>query len=374
MSETQALLFTPLKLRSLTLANRIVVSPMCQYAAEHGQAGDWHLMHVGNLAVSGPGMLIMEMTDVEARGRITPNCLGLWNDAQTDGLKRIVDFCKGHSNTALALQLGHAGRKASSLPPWAGRRPLGLDEGGWQAVAASAIPLADGLPTPHALTLNEIHDLVDAFAASTRRAFEAGFDALELHAAHGYLLHQFLSPLSNTRDDDYGGSLENRMRFTLEVFDAMRAAWPAERPLGVRLSATDWLPGGWDMQQTLVLAQALAVRGCDWLDVSSSGISPQAKVNVEPGYQVPFAQRVREHTGVTTIAVGMITEPEQAEAILAAGQADLVALARGMLYDPRWAWHAAERLGGSVNYPDQYLRCRPWVRNDVFGERGSGMR
>lgn len=374
MNDPQPLLFQPLTLRGLTLANRIVVSPMCQYAGEDGKAGDWHLMHVGNLAMSGAGMLIMEMTDVEARGRITPYCLGLWNDRQAEALKQVVDFCKAYGDTAMALQIAHAGRKASILPPWMGRRPLPVEEGGWEAVAPSAIAVAEGLPVPRALSREEIAGLIGAFAGSTRRALQAGYDAIELHAAHGYLLHQFLSPLSNQRDDDYGGNLENRMRFTLEVFDAMRAEWPADRPLGVRLSATDWLDGGWDLQQTLALSAALVARDCDWIDVSSSGLSPAAKVDAKPGYQVPFAEQVRRETDATTMAVGMITEADQAEAILQNGQADLVALARGMLYDPRWPWHAAQQLGGQVRYPDRYLRCRPWVRNDVFGERGSGMR
>ncbi|MGB0723407.1 MAG: NADH:flavin oxidoreductase/NADH oxidase [Gammaproteobacteria bacterium] len=378
MTETRPLLFEPLQLRGLTLPNRIVVSPMCQYAAVDGRAQDWHLMHVGNLAVSGTGLLIMEMTNVEPIGRITPGCMGLWDDATETALKRVVDFCKGHSPTPMAVQLAHAGRKGSTTPPWAGRQPIPESGGGWRAVAPSAVPIMEGLPTPRALSRGEIQAIVEKFADSTRRAERIGYDAIELHGAHGYLLHQFLSPLSNRREDDYGGSLENRMRLTLEVFDAVRGEWPDDKPLGIRLSATDWMDGGWDIEQTVTLCKALAARGCDWIDVSSSGLAPQAQVPIGPGYQVPFAERIKQETGITTMSVGMITEPQQAEDILQAGQADLIAMARGLLYDPRWAWHAAEQLapdtGGLVAYPDQYLRCRPWVRNDVFGEKGSGMR
>lgn len=348
-----------MEMRELVLANRIVVSPMCQYAAEQGRAGDWHLMHVGNLAVSGCGMLIMEMTSVRPEGRITPGCLGLWNDEQIESLKRVVDFCKRQGDTAMALQLAHAGRKGSATPPWLGRGALTHADGGWQTLAPSPVAPADGMPLPRAVGRQEIDDLVGAFAVATRRAREVGFDALELHAAHGYLLHQFLSPLSNRREDEYGGSLENRMRFVLEVFDAMRSEWPAALPMGVRVSASDWLPGGWDLHQTLALARALADRGCDWLDVSSGGLAPTERIETGPGYQVPFAEAVRRETGMTTIAVGMINEPLQAETIIRSGQADLVALARGLLYDPRWAWHAAESLGARIEYPAHYQRCRP---------------
>ncbi|TXF10799.1 NADH:flavin oxidoreductase/NADH oxidase [Pelomicrobium methylotrophicum] len=362
-------LFQPIRLRGLTLDNRIMVSPMCQYSAVDGCATDWHLMHLGQFAVSGAGLVMVEMTDVEPRGRITPYCLGLYSDANEQALKRVVDFCKRHGHARIGIQLAHAGRKASTLPPWEGRRLLRPEEGGWEPVAPSAVASGAGAAVPRALTLDEIGQIRDAFVSATQRAARIGFDAIELHCAHGYLLHQFLSPLSNHRTDRYGGSLENRMRFPLEVFAAMRAAWPEDKPLGVRVSATDWAEGGWSLPDTLAFARALKALGCDWIDVSSGGLVKNQVIETYPGYQVPFAEAVRQATGLTTIAIGMITEPRHAEAIVAHGQADMVALARGMLYDPRWAWHAAAELGATVYYPNQYLRCRPWVRHDTFAER-----
>ena len=363
-------LFQPLTLRSLTLANRVVVSPMCQYSAHNGCATDWHLMHLGHLAVGGHGLLIMEMTNVEPRGRITPGCMGLYDDACEAALARVVRFVERYGNTPIAIQLAHAGRKASSAPPWEGRRRLGAHEGGWQAVAPSAVDGGDGDEPPRALEAGEIEALVDAFAAAAERARRLGFAAIELHAAHGYLLHQFLSPLSNRRTDRYGGSLENRMRFPLAVFDAVRSAWPDDRPLGVRVSASDHADGGWDLDGTLAFTAELERRGCDWIDVSSGGLVKHQQIRVEPGYQVPFARRVKAATSMAVMSVGMITEPRQAEQIVASGHADLVALARGMLYDPRWTWHAAEALGDgqAARYPDQYLRCQPWGRQDVFAD------
>jgi NADPH2 dehydrogenase len=362
-------LFQPIRLRQIVLDNRIMVSPMCQYSAVDGCATDWHLMHLGQFAVSGAGLLMVEMTDVEPRGRITPFCLGLYSDDNERALQRVVDFCRRHGRARIGIQLAHAGRKASTLPPWEGRRRLMPEEGGWDPVAPSAVASGEGAPVPRALSLEEIEAIREAFVAATRRAARIGFDALELHCAHGYLLHQFLSPLSNRRTDRYGGTLENRMRFPLEVFAAMRAVWPEDRPLGVRVSATDWAEGGWDLPDTLEFARALKALGCDWIDVSSGGLVKNQRIKTYPGYQVPFAEAVRHATGLITVAIGMITEPRHAEAIIAQGQADLVALARGMLYDPRWAWHAAAELGASVYYPNQYLRCRPWVRNDTFAER-----
>jgi 2,4-dienoyl-CoA reductase-like NADH-dependent reductase (Old Yellow Enzyme family) len=359
MNQSAPLLFQPYKLRELTLPNRIVVSPMCQYSADEGRAGDWHLMHVGNLAMSGAGLLIMEMTNVQACGRISPGCMGLWNDQQQAALQHVVEFCKTHSDVAMGIQIAHAGRKASHAAPWLGGQPIAVADGGWQTVAPSAIALSPEHALPHALSISEIEALIDDFAAATRRAERAGFDAVEVHGAHGYLLHQFLSPLSNQRDDDYGGSLQNRMRFALAVFDAMRAEWPAHKPMGMRLSATDWLPGGWDLEQTLVLARELQQRDCDWIDVSAGGLDPSAKFEIYPGYQVPFAERVKQEIGISTMAVGLITQAQQAEAILQNGQADLIALARGLLYDPRWPWHAAAELGVELSYPNQYQRCQP---------------
>lgn len=352
-------LFTPIDLRGMRLENRIVVSPMCQYSAENGSAGDWHLMHLGSLSVCGAGMMMVEMTNVEARGRISPFCLGLYDDDNERALARVVAFCRRWSDIRIGVQLAHAGRKASTLPPWQERAPVAPDAGGWQTVSASSIAASDRAPPPVALSAGEIAALVDAFAAAARRARRIGFDAIELHGAHGYLLHQFLSPVSNRREDAWGGSLENRMRFPLEVFDAVRGEWPDDRPLGVRISARDYLAGGWSLEDSIAFAHALAARGCDWIDVSSGGIAAGERIATGPGYQVPFAERIRRDTGLVTMAVGMITEARQAEAIVAGGQADLVALARGMLYDPRWPWHAAAELGAEVAYPNQYLRCKP---------------
>ena len=355
----QSALFTPIELRGLRLENRIVVSPMCQYSAEDGSASDWHLMHLGQFSVSGAGLLMVEMTNVEARGRISPYCLGLYNDDNEAALARVVAFCRRYGASKIGVQLAHAGRKASTLPPWQGRNSLAPGEGGWQCVSASAIAASAGSPLPSALSHEEIAGLVEAFAAATRRARRIGFDTIELHGAHGYLLHQFLSPICNRREDEYGGSLDNRLRFPLQVYDAVRAEWPDDKPLGVRISATDYLQGGWRIEDSVVFGQRLAERGCDWIDVSSGGIAEGEKIPTGPGYQVPFAEQVRRQTGLTTMAVGLITEPRQAEAIVSSGQADMVALARGMLYDPRWAWHAAAELGAEVAYPNQYQRCRP---------------
>ncbi len=352
-------LFTPIELRGLCLDNRIVVSPMCQYSAENGTAGDWHLMHLGQFSVSGAGLLMVEMTNVEARGRISPNCLGLYDTDNERALAKVVAFCRSHGNVKIGIQLAHAGRKAPTQPPWQGRKPLLPEKDGWETVSASAIAGNDQSPLPTVLTGDEIARLIDAFAVATRRAHRIGFDAIELHGAHGYLLHQFLSPLSNQREDDYGGSLQNRMRFPLEVFAAMRAEWPDEKPLGIRVSAIDWFEGGWNMEGTVAFGRELAKLGCDWIDVSSGGLIAGEQISVGPGYQVTFAEQVRAQTGLTTMAVGMITEPRQAEAIISSGQADMVALARGMLYNPRWVWHAAAELGADVVYPNQYLRCRP---------------
>ncbi|MFQ5935745.1 MAG: NADH:flavin oxidoreductase/NADH oxidase [Acidiferrobacterales bacterium] len=367
-------LFSPITLREVELANRIMVSPMCQYSAHDGCATDWHLMHLGQFSVSGVGLLMVEMTNVEARGRISPYCMGLYSDDNEEALTRVVQFCKKYGNSRIGIQLAHAGRKASTLPPWEGRTPLSPADGGWRTVAPSAIATGTSAPAPKALDLAELAVLKEAFVEATRRAARIGFDVVELHGAHGYLLHEFLSPLSNQRDDEYGGSLENRMRFPLEVFDAVRAVWPADRPMGVRVSATDWADGGWTLDDTVVFAHELRARGCDWLDVSSGGMAPPESIPVGPGYQVPFAERVRAETGMVTIAVGLITEPQQAEEIIASGKADMVALARGMLYDPHWAWHAATELGAEATYPNQYLRCRPAARTDVFADKGSSDR
>jgi 2,4-dienoyl-CoA reductase-like NADH-dependent reductase (Old Yellow Enzyme family) len=362
-------LFTPIQLRQLEIQNRVMVSPMCQYSATEGSPGPWHHMHLGQFAASGVGLLCIEMTNIEAAGRITPHCMGLYSDDNESALRQVVNFCKDIADTPIALQLAHAGRKASSARPWEGRKPILPSDGGWEIVAPSAIALQDDTPVPRELDSTEITDMVNKFANAARRAERIGIDALELHAAHGYLLHQFLSPISNRRTDKYGGSLDNRMRFVLEVFEATRAAWPATKPLGIRLSATDWIDGGWGVDQSIVLCKLLKQSGCDWIDVSSGGLAPDQVVPVGPGFQVPLSEQIRQETGMATIAVGLITEPRQAETILSEGKADIVALGRGMLYNPRWVWHAADELGAQIEYPVRYQRCRPSQDDDVFGER-----
>ena len=353
-------LFSPFQIGSLTLDNRIVLSPMCQYAAADGCATDWHLMHLGQYSQSGLGLMFTEMTNVEPRGRITANCMGLYDDRTESSFKRVIDHCRSISDTPIGVQLAHAGRKSSSSVAWKGWKQLAENEGGWETVGPSAISHKPGARPPRELTLGEIEGLIEKFVRATERAARIGFDAIELHAAHGYLLHQFLSPIANQRDDDYGGSRENRWRIVLEIFDAVRAIWP--RPLGVRLSAIDWLEGGISIEDTVALAELLERRGCDFVDVSTGGISHREDIAVGPGYQVPFAERVRADTGLRTVAVGKITEPQQAEAIISQGQADMVALARGLLYNPRWPWHAADVLGVEIEYPDRYKRCSPHYR------------
>jgi len=367
-------LFSPYALRGLHLANRIVVSPMCQYSAEDGRATDWHMIHLGGLALSGAGMLVIEATAVEPEGRITAADLGLWDDATEAALKPVLAAIRKHSRTAVAIQLAHAGRKASSHLPWEGGQLVPLSEGGWAPCAPSAAAYKDGEAPPVALDAAGLVRVREAFVAAAKRADRLGIDAIEVHAAHGYLLHAFLSPLSNLRTDAYGGSLENRMRFPLDVFEAVRAAFPADKPVGLRLSATDWVEGGWDLAQTLAFAKELKKRGVDWIDVSSGGLSPLQKIVLGAGYQVPFAEAVKEATGLPTIAVGLITEARQAEELVASGKADLVALARGLLYDPRWPWHAAAELGASVDGAPQYWRSQPREVKDLFRNAVVGTR
>src|SRR5712692_5320094 len=367
-------LFSPIKLRSVALPNRIMVAPMCQYSAENGEANDWHFTHINTLALSGAALFFIEASHVEAIGRITPGCLCLWNDATEAALKPILASVRKHSRIAVAMQLAHAGRKGSSHTPWDGGQQIPLAEGGWQTEGPSAVPHKEGELAPLALDALGLKRVRDAFVAAARRAERLGLDALELHSAHGYLLHQFLSPISNKRTDQYGGSLQNRMRYPLEVFDAVRAAFPDNKPVGIKVSATDWVDGGWDVVQTIEYAKELKTRGVDWIDVSSGGVSPLQKIPLGPGYQVPFAQAIREATGVNTIAVGLITEAKQAEDIVASGKADMVTLARAMLYDPRWGWHAAAELGGQVEAPPQYWRSQPSTQKALFGETRFGGR
>lgn len=368
-------LFQPIQLAGLSMSNRIVIAPMCQYSAEDGSATDWHMIHLGQLALGGAGLLILEATAVEPEGRITPGDLGLYSDANEQALARVVAAIRRYSPIKLGIQINHAGRKASSRAPWDGGAQIPPDAShGWHAVAPSAIPHTQGEVPPVALDAAGLARVREGFAHTARRALRLGLDMIELHGAHGYLLHQFLSPLSNQRCDAYGGSLENRMRFPLEVFDAVRSAVPRAVPISMRVSAMDWIDGGWDLDQTVAFAKALQARGCDIMHVSTGGLSPAQAIPLSAGYQVPFAARVREATGMPTIAVGLITEAAQAEAILQEGSADMVALARGMLYDPRWAWHAAAELGGQVSAPPQYWRCQPRAQKTLFNDATTGQR
>jgi 2,4-dienoyl-CoA reductase-like NADH-dependent reductase (Old Yellow Enzyme family) len=351
-------LFSPWALGELQLPNRIVIAPMCQYSAQDGSATDWHLIHLGHLALSGAGLLILEATAVAEQGRITPGCLGLYSDANEAALAHVLELVRKHSPMALAIQLAHAGRKGSSHVPWDGGKQIRHGEPlAWVTESASALPHAEGEDPPLALDHDGLKRVRADFAGAARRAAHLGLQGIELHAAHGYLLHQFLSPISNRRTDAYGGSLQNRMRFPLEVFDAVRDAFPANRPVWLRVSATDWVPGGWDIEATLEFTDSLKAHGCAAVHVSSGGVAAAQGIKPAPGFQVPFAQRVKAEVGLPTIAVGLITDPEQAEAIIAKGQADAVALARAMLSDPRWPWHAAEKLGARVQAPPQYWRA-----------------
>lgn len=317
------------------------------------------MMHLGQFAVGGAGLIFVEMTNVQPKGRISPYCVGLYNDETEAALKRVVEFCRYNGNVPIGVQLAHAGRKASTHPPWLDRKYISPNEGGWEPVAPSAISMGRNSVVPQALDQLEISQLVNAFAEAAMRAHRIGFEAIELHAAHGYLLHQFLSPLSNLRNDEFGGTLENRMRFPLAVFSAVRAIFPDEKPVGVRVSATDWTEDGWNLDETIQFAAALKKLGCDWIDVSSGGLVQHQDVTSKPGYQVHLSSAVRQAVNIPTVAVGLITDPHHAESIIANGDADAVALARGMLYNPRWPWHAAEALGAEVHYPNQYLRCKP---------------
>lgn len=359
-------LFSPLELRSLKLNNRIAVSSMCQYSAEKGSAVDWHLMHLGQFSMGAAGLVMTEATAVSAVGRISHKCLGLYCDENEIALKRVFDFCRKYGVTAMGIQLAHAGRKGSAQIPSKGGQPLSADENPWKTVAPSAIPFGPDWHVPQVLSRDDLAAVKEEFVSATARAARIGFDLAELHCAHGYLLHQYLSPLSNQRCDEYGGKLENRMRFPLEVFAAVRAAWPEDKPLGVRISATDWIDGGWDLESSVVFAKALKSLGCDFIDVSSGALDPRQRIPLGPGYQVPFSAQIRKQAGITTWAVGMITRARQAEEIIASGKADVVAIARGMMFDPRWAWHAAEELGVDTEYSGMYTRCMPSQWPEVF--------
>lgn len=349
-------LFDPLTLRGVTLRNRIGVSPMCQYSAEDGFANDWHFVHLGSRAVGGAGLVIAEATAVEARGRISPNDLGIWSDTHIEPLARTARFIKQHGAVA-GIQLAHAGRKAGTARPWDGGKPLNNAEGGWDTVAPSPLPFDKGYRQPHELTHDEIHALVDAFRAAAVRSLEAGFDFVEIHGAHGYLIHSFLSPISNQRTDGYGGSFEGRVCFLLEIVRAVRKVWPDDKPLCVRLSATDWMENGWKIEDSVELAKLLKPEGVDLIDCSSGAIAPRTKIPVGAGYQTPLAEAVRREAGIATAAVGMITEPMQADEVIRNNRADVVLLARELLRDPYWPLHAAKALGHPAPVPPQYLRA-----------------
>lgn len=355
------MLFSPFKLRDLALNNRIVVSPMGQYSAEEGCVTDWHMMPLGNLSVSGAGLLIFEAAAVHPNGRGSPSDLGIWSDRQAAALEPVVAFCRRHGGARLGMQIYHSGRKGSITSAWESQQYIPEEKGGWRVCGASALPYP-GRGQPVVLDHQGIADVIASFVEAAKRIDALGIDLLEFHAAHGYLVHNFLSPLTNRREDEYGGSRSARLRFALEAFSAVRDAWPERKPLGVRLSATDWVEGGWQIDDSVEFAARLRERGCDYICASSGGAVPEQKPDVFPGYQVAFAERIRREAGIATMAVGLITEPRQAAAIVEARQADLVALGRIMLYNPRWPWHAATELDREFYCPNQYLRSHPSMR------------
>jgi 2,4-dienoyl-CoA reductase-like NADH-dependent reductase (Old Yellow Enzyme family) len=348
-------LFSPIQLGGITLPNRVVIAPMCQYSADDGSMTDWHHVHLGTMACSGAGLFVVEATNVTREGRITLGCTGLYSDRNEAAMARAVQVYRGITKNPIGIQIGHAGRKSSAQLPWQGGKALGPTESPWQTVSPSAIPFGDGWHTPRELTREEIRGLVDAYAAATVRAKRIGFDAVELHSAHGYLIHQFLSPLSNKRTDEYG---KDRMKFPLDVAKAVRDVWPKERALGIRINASDWMDGGFTPDDAVAYAKALKRIGMDFICVSSGATVPQARIPAGPGFQVPFAEKVKKETGIATRAVGMIADAEQAEEILRSGKADMVAMARAFLDNPRWLWHAAERYGVKLDYPPQYARVQ----------------
>jgi 2,4-dienoyl-CoA reductase-like NADH-dependent reductase (Old Yellow Enzyme family) len=373
---SSAKLFTPFRIAGTELANRIVIAPMCQYSAEDGRMTDWHLIHLGQLALSGAALLTIEATAVLPEGRITYADVGLWSDETEAAIGRVLSSIRRYSDMPFAIQLAHAGRKASTEVPWKGGGQVAANGAtvaangatGWRPVAPSALAFLPNETPPLALDRDGMARIRDAFAQAARRAARLDIAAVQIHAAHGYLLHQFLSPLSNVRDDEYGGALENRMRFPLEVFDAVRDNFPADRPIGVRVSGTDWAEGGWDIDQTMEFAKALEARGCSVVHVSSGGLTADQKIPVGPSYQVPLARAVKAATKMPVVAVGLIVDFEQAEAIVATGDADLIALARAMLFNPRWPWHAAAYFGARVKAPNQYLRSQPRRYPHLFDE------
>jgi 2,4-dienoyl-CoA reductase-like NADH-dependent reductase (Old Yellow Enzyme family) len=366
-------LFSPIRLGGIDLSNRLVVAPMCQYSADDGSMNDWHMMHLGSLSNSGAGLLIIEATGVEAIGRITHGCTGLYSDANEAAMKRVVDACKRFGMAHMGIQLGHAGRKAASTRPWEGKTlqdPLDAAKT-WTQAAPSALAFWEGSTPPKAMDDADIARVTTAFVQAAERALRIGLDVIELHAAHGYLLHQFLSPISNKRNDAYGGTIAGRMRFPLAVFDAVRRIVPKTAALGVRLSAVDWMDGGLSLEDSVTFSKELATRGCDFIDVSTGGSSPTLRPPVGPGYQVPFAEAIKRASGMPTMAVGLITSPQQAEAILAEDKADMIAIARAFLDDPHWGWHAAIALGDELPLPPQYRRAglKLWAPAEAHKKR-----
>lgn len=367
-----SVLFSPIALRGMTLPNRVVVSPMCQYNSTDGSANDWHLMHLGSFSLGAASLVMTEMTNVNAVGRITYKCAGLYSDDNERALKRVIDFCKQYGIAKQGLQVGHAGRKGSTQPPALGAKPLTKEEGAWETLAPSAIPFGEGWHVPRAMTKDEMKSTIADYVSMVQRAERIGYDVLEMHGGHGYLIHQFLSPLANQRDDEYGGSLQKRMRYPLEVFEAMRKAWPADMPMGIRVSAVDWVDGGTTIEDTIAFAHELKALGCDYMDVSSGQVDARQKIPFAPGYNAPFAEAVRKATGMPTMSVGLITGARQAEDIVASGKADFICIGRGAMWDPRWAWHAAEELGAEAPYAPRTMPCHPKMRPMIFPNRAQG--
>jgi 2,4-dienoyl-CoA reductase-like NADH-dependent reductase (Old Yellow Enzyme family) len=366
-----SVLFSPFTMRGLTLPNRIVVSPMCQYASNDGSATDWHLQHLGSFSLGAAGLVMTEMTMVNRVGRISHKCAGLYSDDNEKAMKRVIDFCKSIGVAKQGIQIGHAGRKGSTQPPGLGGQPLKPEEDAWETLGPSPIPFGEGWHLPREMTKADLKETLDAFVSSTQRAERIGYDLVEVHGGHGYLLNQFLSPLANQRKDEYGGSLEKRMRYPLEVFAACRAVWPVDKPMGIRVSAVDWVDGGTTIEDTVAFAKELKKLGCDYVDVSSGQVDLRQKIPFAPGYNAPFAEKVRREAQIPTMTVGLITQARQAEEIVASGKADLIAIARGAMYDPRWAWHAAEELGVETEYPPRGRAAHPSMRPQVFPNRAA---
>ncbi|MEM7425516.1 MAG: NADH:flavin oxidoreductase/NADH oxidase [Pseudomonadota bacterium] len=361
-------LFSPIALRDVELPGRIVVSPMCQYVAEDGLMNDWHLMHLGQLSMGAAHLLFTEATHISAEGRISPGCAGLWNDEQEAAMQRIAGFCHQHGTATMGIQLAHAGRKASCNTPLNGSAPLTGVQGAWQTLGPSATGFAPDWHVPQEMDRETMTRVKQEFVDAATRADRAGYDVFDLHGGHGYLLNQFFSPLSNLRTDEYGGDVEKRIRYPMEVFEAVRAALPSGKPLGIRISATDWVDGGTTVEDTVAFAKALESAGCDFIDITTGGVDHRQKITTAPGYQVEFASAVKKEVGMPIMAVGMIFEPRQAEEVIADGHADFVMLARGVMHNPRWAWHAAIELGVEMDYPPQYLRCSPGLWRPASGQ------